>query len=611
MSFRPGRIERFLTDEGRSTALFHWLVIVLAGLAAYATTFTMTFNFDDTSNILGNPTIRNFSALGFGPLLRSSRAVGNLSFLLNYQLHGTSVFGYHLLNLLIHLASALLLYWLVILLGRAWPWPATVPGDGTRLNLTPVALWAALLFVVHPVQTQAVTYIVQRFTSLATCFYLAAVCCYCSARLAQVRKEPGSRRAVIVWFSLSLVAVLLAMRTKEIAFTVPFAILLVELLFFPGKLRHRLAMAGAFLATLVVIPLTLIGTKGSLGEMIAALDGVTKVQTIMGRADYLFTQFRVIVTYLRLLLWPVNQNLDYDYPVFHTFLTPPVYLSFLLLLSLMLLGLFLLFKSRRGGSGAPWQRLIAFGIFWFFLALAVESSFIPIIDVIFEHRVYLPSAGFFIAAAAAMEWLRLSLRGRQSLVWVTAAVVVLVLAVATVRRNQVWQNEISLWSDVCAKSPNNPRPWNNLGYAYLKHNEPYQALGPLLRSVKLNPSHPDAWNNIGIALDQLGRYRGRFQRTTQTFSDPRSMNSKALTDWFGKAYNNAGLASEIMQRYPQAARYYQQAIAMNPGLGEAYYNLGLVYLAAGNRPQAELQLQMLSFVNPQLAAMLRQRLSAR
>jgi tetratricopeptide (TPR) repeat protein len=185
------------------------------------------------------------------------------------------------------------------------------------------------------------------------------------------------------------------------------------------------------------------------------------------------------------------------------------------------------------------------------------------------------------------------------------------LAVATAKRNQVWRNEITLWEDVTAKSPNNPRSWNNLGYAYLKYHEPYKALAPLLRSVELNPSHPDAWNNLGMALDQLGRYKGRFQRTSEMFANPKALESTVMTAWFGKVYNNAGLACEILGRYRQAAKYYQESIAMNPGFAEAYYNLGLLYLAAGNRPQAELQLQMLSFVNPGLAAQLQQQLTAR
>jgi tetratricopeptide (TPR) repeat protein len=384
--------------------------------------------------------------------------------------------------------------------------------------------------------------------------------------------------------------------------------MLVELLYFPGTLRYRMKLLAAVAALLMVIPLSMIGTGRSLGQMIAAIDGLSKVQTNMGRLDYLYTEFRVIVTYLRLLIFPAGQNLDYDYPQYHSFFATPVLLSFLLLSSLLAGAVVLLRKSVQHSSSALWQRLIAFGIFWFFLALSVESSLMPIVDVIFEHRLYLPSIGAFIAAAAAIEWCRQSVPKLQPFLLTGMVMICMVLAVATVRRNEVWRNEVTLWEDVTTKAPKNSRAWNNLGYAYLKHNEPYKSLAPLLKSIELNPSRPDAWNNIGMALDKMGRYKWRFQRTSETFNNQKIVKSEATTEWFSKVYNNAGLAYEILQKYPQAAVFYQGAIGMNPGLAEAYYNLGIIYVGAGNWPMAEAQLQMLSFINPNLAEMLRQQI---
>jgi len=161
---------------------------------------------------------------------------------------------------------------------------------------------------------------------------------------------------------------------------------------------------------------------------------VTKVHTTMARAEYLITQIRVIVTYLRLLVFPMNQNLDYDYPLFDSFFAPQVVLAFLLLTMVIGTGVYLLYRDRHApGAG----RLTAFGIFWFFMTLSVESSIIPIADVIFEHRLYLPSVGFFIAITSALFWAaerlvaRLAARSSLGRGFLGAAVIVFIgLAVA-------------------------------------------------------------------------------------------------------------------------------------------------------------------------------------
>ncbi|TWJ32592.1 tetratricopeptide repeat protein [Geobacter argillaceus] len=582
----PGRYVGLITGTSRRDGWYRLALIVIAGLLAYANSMTFPFTFDDMVNIMGNPQIKDLGSLMTPSLLKSGRALGVFSFALNYRLHGDWVVGYHLVNLFVHLSAALTLYGLITLL---WLSPLVSQGIAPPRagHGRGIALFAALLFVSHPVQTQAVTYIVQRFTSLATLFYLLAAVCYVRARLALNGAGSARRGPSVGYFALAFLAALLSMRTKEIAFTLPLMLIFLELLCFRGTLRARLLPISLFLMTMAIIPLSLVGIRGGMTGLLAAADQATRVQTIISRTDYLLTQFRVVATYLRLLIFPVNQNLDYEVAFSHTLADPAVLGGLALHLALLGLAVWCVVRSRPSASPAflpaPHLRLVAIGIGWFYIALLVESSVIPIIDPIFEHRVYLPSAGAFLAISSVV----IGLAGHRERVLSSACLAMtllcLVFAVATVKRNRVWSSEASLWEDVTRKSPNLSRPWNNLGYAYLKRKEPARALPALIRSISLDPGHPDAWNNVGLALTQLGSYLGRFDRTVELFRDLSAVNADAQTLWFAKAHNNLGLAYDYLGRPVDAIASFRKSLDMDPDYAPAHYNMGLACLATGDQ----------------------------
>ncbi|WP_243370827.1 tetratricopeptide repeat protein [Geotalea sp. SG265] len=617
------KIYDFFCRPRRHASLWHMAIILILGTVAYANTFGAQFNFDDISAILGNPVVRSTDLLADPLVVKGMRAVGDLTFALNYKLgmllqgNGFAVQGYHYVNLIIHLINALLVY-LLVFLTLASP---VFPADETGRKWS-VAFLAALLFVAHPLQTQAVTYIVQRYTSLATLFYLASLLSYVGAR--RLWGKGGKKAVAAFCVAVSIIAAILAMRTKEITFTLPFMVLLYEFFFFRGKLRKRMLLVVACLAAAAVVPISLIAVTG--GRIWSRIDALTRVQTDMPRADYLFTQFRVIVGYLRLLFFPAGQNLDHDVPVYHSFFQLPVAVSFLLLAAIFACGVYCACLSRNPGpelTGAGGEvnyashpspftvfyRLIAFGIFWFFLALSVESSVIPIVDVMFEHRVYLPSVGFFIAVAAlvvlAMERLSMGSKKAAGAVLVVALLIPAVLAAITFNRNRVWTDEMTLWQDVVAKSPDKSRAWNNLAYAYLKQRQPKKAIPALITSINLSPGHPDAWNNIGMALTQLGTYAGRYSPTYELFDISSGINSVYQSEWFALAYNNLGLAYDSLGENAQAMDSFRKSIDMNPRLAEARFNLALACTAAGDRAGLAEQYNVLKTLNPQLAEKLR------
>jgi tetratricopeptide (TPR) repeat protein len=531
--------------------------------------------------------------------------VGFFSFALNYRLHGSDVVGYHIVNLAIHLINALLVYGLVLLLFRT----PRLRGSFLLHHARPIALLSALLFVSHPVQTQAVTYIAQRFASLATLFFLAGTITYVASRLASLS---SARLRPLAWYGLSLVFSVLAMKTKEIAFTLPLLIALSEFLFFEGAVRRRILLLPPLLLTMVIIPASLLGASRSPGDILADVGEATRVHTTLGRAEYLFTQFRVIVTYLRLLLLPMDQNLDYDYPVFGSFFAPEVFLSFLLLTLVLGTGGYLLYRDRHApGAG----RLTAFGIFWFFLTLSVESSVIPIADVIFEHRLYLPSVGFFLAVTSALFWGAERLRARWTnavrAVAVGLAAAVVVLAGLTAARNVVWQSEVSLWEDVIRKSPLKARGYNGLGLAYYNRNQNDKAIEAFARAIALHPSYGVAFNNIGNAFFRSGLYDRALEAQTRAIAlEPknpvfhynrglthaaRGDQDRAIEDYgraisldpaYAEAYNNLGLAYHLKGLYGRAIDAYTKALAYSPGTALFLSNRGLSHAAIGDPHRA-------------------------
>ncbi|NJC88099.1 MAG: tetratricopeptide repeat protein [Desulfuromonas sp.] len=566
--------------------LTHLLLIVGLGILAYSNSFGAPFVLDDLESIVRNETLRslgNFLPGGTGLDFHFRRWVAYFSFALNYRSGGLNVTGYHVANLVIHLGTAALLYALVRLAFRT----PLLTGSRLAPKAGIVALLAALFFVAHPVQTQAVTYVVQRLTSLCTFFYLLSLVLYVWGRLR--REETG--RGLALPLAGALLAAVLAMFTKEIALTLPLAACLFEFCFFQGELRNRLP-ALLLLLTLAIVPALVIS-----GQELSAEGTLLQTRDDIPRLHYLFTQFPVIATYLRLLLLPVNQNLDYDYPIYTTFFTPPVFLSFLLLAGLLTLAFWLFRKSTphlpaaNAQPPAPELRLIAFGLFWFFLTLSVESSFVPLADVIFEHRLYLPSVGIALALAVgiglAMQKTATLLGGRLPLL--AAAVTILALAAGTWQRNQVWRSEVSLWTDVTRKSPKKSRPWYNLGTHLTDSGKPAEAIAPLMRAVTIDPRSAEAWHNLGRAYLLTDRVAEAIPPLRAAVRFDPEMDNAAVN--LAAALINNGLSAEAI---PLLERVCQRI----PDWAEAHFNLGLAYAGVGNFRAAQRELTLLSRLSP-------------
>jgi len=491
----------------------HWawiapvLGILVLGLFAYGNSLHGEFAFDDREQVRDNLAIRDLGAF-LGPdgyRLYPNRFVGYLTFAVNYRLGGLDVFGYHLTNLVIHLLASLLVYRLVQLAFRT----PLVRDTPLARNARGVSFVAAALFVTHPLGTQAVTYIVQRLTSLTALFYLLTVVLYLAWKLAP--ESPGARGwHRVALYAGVLVSSLLAVRTKEIAFTLPAALALAEFLFFPAGGRLRWLPIVPVGAIALLIPASWIDFRGPIADVAASADHATRLLTPVSRIDYLKTQAVVVCEYLRLLMWPSGLNLDHDFPVYTSVLDPRVLGSLVVLGSLAAFAIWLTRRTTpRPGRPSldPAFRVAAFGIGWFFLALAVESSVVPIVDVIYEHRAYLPSVGLFAAAATLLGllFLRVAPGSAERVTVLTGVALALVLGSVTLQRNAVWANAVTLWSDVVEKSPGKYRPHQNLGESFDAIRRYQEAERELRRAIEIDPKSIPARTSLATVLQRSGR----------------------------------------------------------------------------------------------------------
>lgn len=582
--------------------ILHLALIALAGMVVYSNTFHVQFVLDDYAGISFHGPRDYLETLLHG----SPRRVADLTIAINYRLHGMQVAGYHLVNLAIHLSASITLYFLInsalAALRQSSPHHDSADAETDFVDRF-IPLAVALLFTLHPVQTQAVTYIIQRYTSLATLFYLLAALLFIRARLAHERS--GSCTQTLLLGGGTLVAGLLALGSKQIAATLPLMLIALEIFLFRGRLISRRFFMGC--AALFIIAsgiLLLAWHERSFDAIIAALHEVTAEDRYIGRTTYFLTQTRVVATYLRLLCLPIGQSLFYDYPVYKTLLSLPVIASLALHISLITAAGFLLRRSGRNlGTDshrqAELQRLAALGIAWFYVAMIVESSIFPITDRIFEHRIYLPSSGFFLTVAAGTAY---AVHSRRA-AWALLTAACLALGGLTVARNQIWSDSLLLWQDTARKAPNKDLALANLAGEYMKLNMPEKALPLFVRSLELNPDfHARTKVSLGKALQYLNTDVLRYSTgeelasygTGEITRDDRNRLESIL-------YNNLGLAYEYLGEPLKARESYRAALRIDPAYDRAWYNLGLLSIQTRDQQQAANALIQLKKLKPYLA----------
>jgi hypothetical protein len=498
----------------------HLFLLPILGVLLYGWTLPFPFVFDDYIYLVDNPLVKesrsftfmgDFRAfanhsknLGLDPDLSTNfilRPVAYGTFHLNYLLGGMNPAGFRLLNIAIHCANALLLFELVARLLRA---PRN-GGGGAPDSALFIALVSSLLFLVHPLQIESVTYVIQRFTSFGTMFYLFTVLMFVVARTSE---DPVMARRCRCF---SVGGLLVGMFVKEFLFTAPFVMVLLDWLVLRTPVRDACRRAVPWLVCMPIIPVLIIVTSAAQNEGGASFAAALNVAAPQGKEGsyayhYALTQPGVVLTYLRLILLPRGLNIDPDHPLSTSVLEWRVLGPVGLLVAIIVVS----WAWYSRGTGDARRSLAFCSVLWFFITISIDSSIVPLPDLMSEHRSHLPSVGIFMALACMADMARTQWMHRPRLRVAVPAVVsawILALGVATVFRNQVWSTEVSIWADAVAKSPNKPRPWNNLGTSQHEAGDLAGATASFRRAIELEPRYVDAYQNLALNGIAARRYR--------------------------------------------------------------------------------------------------------
>lgn len=444
-------------------------LLVGATLAAYVSSFGGGYQFDDWAVIVGDPRVHSFGAWwqsmpGIRPLLK-------LSYALNWQ-SGFALAGMHAVNLGLHALNAVLVFALLRRLAlRVGPSGLTAP------------LIGALLFALHPVQTEAVTYLSGRSCSLSALFALASLLAWEAGR-AQAR---GARRTVLTSL-VSPLLLLLALCAKETAMVVPAAVVLLAMCDARRRTRWRDALAAAAPHALVLIAVGLLAATVPRYWML-----LESSLAVRGIGVNLMTQLHGIAWLTGQLVMPWRLNADPALAVVDSW--TPATISLAIACGLVL---------AIAAASLRRRPAVSFGIFWFFLWLAPTNSVLPRLDIANDRELYLALIGPAWLAGCAVSQARANAARRPS--WrrgiaIITGLVIVGFGLSTSARNRVYDNEIAYWSDVCAKSPDNARAVNNLGFALAQAGDPAAAAAQYRRALEIDPQYTRAAINLLMLKD--------------------------------------------------------------------------------------------------------------
>lgn len=571
-------------SPSRSRPLVFAALLALAATLAYLTSFAGVFVFDDDMSIADNPTIRHLWPVSplLHPPVDAGRTVGgrpvlNISLALNYAVGGASARGYHAANLAIHIAAALALFGIV---------RRTLQRCAREARADLVAFFAAMLWMLHPLQTEAITYVVQRAESLMGLFYLLTL--YTFIRGAAMPPEPTLSRTWL-WLVASVACCLLGVATKEVMVSAPVMVLIYDAVFVAGSLRAAWQRRRFYYAALAATWLVL-------GYLVATSHGRGGSAGFGNGADwstYVLTQPSAVLHYLGLAVWPWPLVFDYGTRwVASLWSEIPGFLAVAALLA---------------GIGWALRRrpALAFLGLWFCAILAPTSLIPGARMTMADHRMYLALVPVAVLAAWGLAALP------RKLAWGAFAGIGVALLGLTAQRNRVYHSEVSIWTDTLAKRPDNVFARENLGGLLFHDGHPQEAIAQYVAALQAKPDYAEAQNNWGMVLASLGQtdeaithyeaavrlhpdYGEAFNNWGIALSsqgktaDAIDKLQQALhfKPFFPQAENNLGLAFAREERWPEAIAHYTIALQQEPALAETETNLGLALAYSGRVPEA-------------------------
>jgi tetratricopeptide (TPR) repeat protein len=588
-----------MASPAESRKCCHLIFFFFLITITYSNSFHAAWHLDDVTNILDNQNV-HVSTLSLDDWSKSIRPpftdpsnpelglsglyrpVAMLTFAFNWYLRGRDVFGYHLVNIGLHCVTAALLFFTILKLLRAPNMNDRYQGSEHFIALLAAALWA-----LHPIQTQAVTYIVQRMAALAALFYLSGIFLFVEGRNAQI---PGKR---FVFYGLCLVSFLLAMGSKQNAATLPAAILLIETIFFfdPKLLKRDKTkwIAAGTIAGLAIIGILLLFLWQK-NPISAIADGYKlRSFTLMER---LLTELRVMIFYLWQIFYPVPEQFSivHEFDLSQSLLTPWTTLGALILICALIVAAFYSMRNYP---------LLSFSIFFFFLGHSVESTIFPL-ELVFEHRNYLPSLFLFVPVASGIKRLMDIYRKKNKMLYVLllcfVPILITGLALGSYTRNMAWATEKTLWQDAMQKTPSLARPYQGLALVLEKENRLDDALKLYQKALDLKDPEPKLSRFISLSnMGNIYKKRNMYERAVQYLTAAINVETGAYAS---KVRHNLVLCLLNIQKEAEALVSLELLLTRQKNNGRLLAIKGFILLQQGKTDLALHHLRRALKLNP-------------
>lgn len=553
-----------------------WLIIAMLTVSVflvYSNILKGPFAYDDYTDVLQNTSIRHLWPLRDVFLIAgdgyASRPIANLSFALDYAIGGLRPFPFHLTNLLIHLGAVLALFGVI---RRALALP--VFGDRFSTYIPALSLVIASFWGLHPLNTESVSYITQRYESLMGLFVLLTFYC-----LLRGSKSPRP----LAWNLLGSLSCLLALGSKEVAVSLPLLILLFDLIFISRSLRsawktRKILYIGMILGWICFAFIQTHATKRPFAGM--------EVATPWWR--YALNQPAVIMHYLRLTIWPHPLIFDYFWRIAKSW--KPLVPSLIAMSGLVGFTLWALIRRPRAG----------FLPLSFLAILAPTSSVMPILDLAVEHRMYLPLVPVVISLILCIHLGWVKLRSHmpalgvavRSALLLAVALLISTLGILTYLRNEDFRDPLDLWRSVVEAIPSNPRAHNNYAYNLAETGYPQEALKEYALAVDLAPATALFQSNYGLTLAKAGRPQEALEHLR---------NAVKLEPTNARYISNLGNVLAIKGSLDNAITCFETAIQVDPKDEIAYSGLASVMVARHEYSKAKENIQKAIALNPYAA----------
>jgi len=564
-------------------------LLAVCTLFVYTSSIKGPFIFDDVVNIQDNPHIR-LNELSLNGIIRAGfkspcrhRPVANISFALNYYFNRYDVAGYHLVNILLHITTGFILFYLIKFTlellntnNLKLQYEKISPPDerncsiqnfkNSSISISPysfrpsfnellfIAFFTAFIWLVHPLQTQTVSYIVQRMNCMAAMFYILSLLLYVKSRLANTRKKKQ------ILFLGCIISGILSLGSKEIAATLPFFIFLYEWYFFQElSMKWLKRNSKYFLCSLLIIGFIALFFLGAHPINSILSTYYTREFNLWQRV---LTEFRVVIYYISLIIFPhpMRLNLLHDFSISHSFIDPITTLISLIAILGLIVTAILLAKK---------ERLLSFCILWFMGNLVIESTLIGA-EIIYEHRLYLPSM-FIILIFVSLVYRFASSK------WIGAVLlcaVAIIFSVWAYQRSIVWSDDVILWKDCVIKSPHQSRQHYNLGVVLARNGNLDDAIKHYHVALNFKPDYVEAYYNLGNAFAR----KGDVEAAIYNYRKALQFNP----DFFKSYYNIAKILFN-QGKISEAIHNYQEALTINNETPQTLFNLSWIYATSINK----------------------------